>query len=433
MRLYALIIAASVVGCGDNSDPGPAREKPSAPTSNDPSFQIASLKHWYLIGDGVTPGDDTVQLAITPPAEAKVVDAWIGSLEPVRMQLQDGQLVAEVSIADLGPGTYSIVFSANGSDQGFAAASFQRSSPYYVLVSTDWDFSDPGDASLTYIKDLHLGHPAIRMTDFIGPYLFTDPANTDARKQELATWIANERDTYGVEIGLHIHPYCNFVEDAGVTCITDVSTVYPAGDPSGYTIEVSAYSRTDFETLLQHASDLFFANGLGRPTSFRAGGWTADLDTLLALIDKGFHADSSAMNWARLYTAWKGYVLYDWNMAHWTPIDDTSQPYTPSMMQVLPGGPMPLMPLLEVPDNGVMIDYASLADMTTIFDENWQQHGPLARPTTLMMGFHPAVQFSYTEYRTVYDFLTYADQFLASDDNGPVVYTTLGALEPAFQ
>jgi hypothetical protein len=43
------------------------------------------------------------------------------------------------------------------------------------------------------------------------------------------------------------------------------------------------------------------------------------------------------------------------------------------------------------------------------------------------------MQFSYAEYRTVYDFLTYADQFLASDDNGPVVYTTLGALQPAFQ
>ena len=177
----------------------------------------------------MTPGDDTLQLAITPPADAKVVDAWIGTLAPVRMELQDGQFLAQVSIADLGPGTYSIVFSANGSDDGFAAATFQRSSPYYVLVSTDWDFSDPGDSSLTYIQDLHLGHPGIRMTDFIGPYLFTDPANTDARKQQLATWIANERDTYGDEIGLHIHPYCNFVEDAGVTCITERLDRLPGG------------------------------------------------------------------------------------------------------------------------------------------------------------------------------------------------------------
>ena len=72
--------------------------------------------------------------------------------------------------------------------------------------------------------------------------------------------------------------------------------------------------------------------------------------------------------------------------------------------------------------------------MTTIFDENWQDHGPLTAADDADDGLPPgdAVQLPANTER-VYDFLTYADQFLASDDNGPVVYTTLGALEPAFQ
>ena len=44
--------------------------------------------------------------------------------------------------------------------------------------------------------------------------------------------------------------------------------------------------------------------------------------------------------------------------------------------------------MLEVPDNGVMIDYVSIAEMNAIFDANWDG-APFAAPKTLMMGFHP--------------------------------------------
>jgi hypothetical protein len=237
---------------------------------------------------------------------------------------------------------------------------------------------------------------------------------------------------YTDEIGLHIHPYCNFVESAGLTCITDQSTVY-ATDTTGYTIKLSAYTREQMGTLLDHANALFEQNGLNRTRTFRAGGWTASLATVQALADKGFIADTSALNWARI-EEWKDQQsgeLYRWNMANWGPIGDKSQPYWPSENNVLTSDP-PTLSILEVPDNAAMIDYVTLEEMNGLFDTNWDR-GVLNAPVTLMMGFHPALGFTQNEYRRVDGFLDYADQHLAARGNGPVVYITLEDVVAAYR
>ena len=300
-----------------------------------------------------------------------------------------------------------------------------------MLVSTDWDFSDPGDQVIAYQDAFHKSHPEMRITHFVGPYTFTDPMVTTARQGALVDWLVKQRDTFHDEIGLHIHPYCNFVTHAGLTCVTDQSTVYPT-DETGYTIKLGAYGRDNMAVLLQHASDLFAQHGLDRPVTFRAGGWTATLDTLHALADKGFTADTSALNWARI-EEWKGVQngeLYRFNMTNWTPIGDTSQPYYPSQDNILTTT-APTMAMLEVPDNGVMIDYVTLAEMTGIFDANWNGQ-TLAKPVTLMMGFHPSVNFSPAENYRVDMFLAYADKHVASQGTGPVVYITLNDVVRAF-
>ena len=87
--------------------------------------------------------------------------------------------------------------------------------------------------------------------------------------------------------------------------------------------------------------------------------------------------------------------------------------------------------MLEVPDNGVMIDYVSLEEMTGLFDANWDGQ-PLAGAKTLMMGFHPANGFSVSEYGRVDNFLKYADMHLGSAGTGPVVYTTLSQVSAVY-
>jgi hypothetical protein len=188
--------------------------------------------------------------------------------------------------------------------------------------------------------------------------------------------------------------------------------------------------------MLGFADTLFMERGLGKPRTFRAGGWTASLDTLKALADTGYIADTSALNWARI-EEWKDQQngeLYRWNMANWAPIGDTSQPYFPNQTDAL-SDVGPNLGLLEVPDNGVMIDYVSLEEMNGLFDANWPAGigQPLATPSVLMMGFHPANSFSEAEYTRVDGFLDYADSHLAKEHLGPVVYITLADLARVYE
>jgi hypothetical protein len=428
MRLVASVLMLGLYGCGGFPDPN--AEPPAAPAENDPAFEILG-GIWYLTGTPSTPSQDALKMIVKPPAGVEFVDAWVGGLPVHRLDgYSDGSFGLELDIAALPVGTHDILFAADGSTTAFARLPLFRSTPYYVLVTTDWDFADPGDMVIDYQNKLHDKHSQLRMTHFVGPYTFTDSTVTAPRAQQLVDWLVEQRDDHRDEIGLHIHPYCNFVESAGLTCITDQSTVYPEGDLTGYTIKCGAYDRQQFGTLLAHAKDLFQTHGLGTPRTFRAGGWTATIDTLNALADQGFTADTSALNWARI-EEWNGKELYTWNMENWGPIGDTTQPYFPSQTDVL-SSTAPTMSLLEVPDNGVMIDYVTLEEMTGLFDANWNGQ-PLETPNVLMMGFHPSTGFNRFEADRVDNFLDYADAHAAEFHNGPVVYITLEDLVATYQ
>jgi hypothetical protein len=190
---------------------------------------------------------------------------------------------------------------------------------------------------------------------------------------------------------------------------------------------VSSYTEDEFATLLMAADTLFVDNGLGKPTSFRAGGWSAEAHTLRALARTGYVADTSAVNWARL-EEWEGLpgtMLYEWNKEHWATIGDTSQPYYPNEDDAL-SSEAPTLSILQVPDNGALVDYVKGAEMIEIFTANWPG-GALPEPRQLSVGYHPP-NFT-TGYKNRMDELfTHVDQFLISADKGPVVYETLSPM-----
>jgi hypothetical protein len=429
--LAATVLSVMVLAC-DGGPPPPRVEPPAAPGENDPAFRVERVRAWYLVGNPATLGHDTLDLEVFAPEGTEYIDVWIAGRPGERLARLDASFGAVIDIAAVPAGTHDILLAADGSTTAFARLPLRRTHPYYVMMTTDWDFSDPSQQALDRHDQFHAQHAELKITHFPGPYTFTDPALTQARKDELAAWLRRMRDDHGDEIGLHIHPYCHFVEAAGLTCITDQSTVY-TDDPSGYTIKVSAYGEAGFATLLDAADALFTANQLGKPTTFRAGGWTASIETLRALASKGYVADTSALNWARL-EEWMDVQtgeLYRWNMANWAPINDTSQPYYPNQDDVL-SSTAPTLSILEVPDNGIMVDYVTTGEMVEIFGANWNGADPLLAPTVLMLGFHPADQFGDAEHQRVDGILDHADQYLAVDDRGPVVYTTLNQLPLAF-
>jgi hypothetical protein len=425
-----LAISISIIGCGD-PDPNPNR--PKAPSENDPAFATQGLQSWYLVGDPATPAQNQITALVQAPDGADFVDMYIPGMKPYRTISQDGLFGIDLSIENLPAGAHEVLFSMNGSDTAFASYTLNRSAAYYVLVTTDFDFAEPGMNALNYTNELHTNHPELVMTHFWAPYTYTDPGVTAQRKNELDTWIKSMRDDHGDEIGLHIHPWCHFVVSAGLTCITEgaQSTTMPSGDTSGYTIKLAAYERAPMAQLFERAKAIFNERGLGTPVTFRAGGWTADINTMHALADTGFIADTSALNWIYIAEEWADSELLNWNMTNWAPINDTSQPYYPSTTNVLTNTPAPNLSVLQVPDNGVMIDYVSSQQMIAIFDANWDGQ-PFDAPRTLMMGYHPAPSMPRFEITKVNDLLNRADQHLAARGTGPVVYITLENVTAAF-
>jgi hypothetical protein len=418
---------ALLAACGGGS--GAPGDKPAAPVENDPDYRIEHVRNWLLVGNAVTPGHDTIEMQVFAPAGVDTVDVWLDDRPGVRLERGEvGDFRQVLDAADLPAGDHELLFAADGEDTAFARLVVKKSHPLYVVVTNDWDDADNSDASLEQQERLRGFHPELRMTHFVGPYTYTDPTITPERQQLLTDWVQGQREQYGDEIGLHIHPYCNFVDTTGVPCRAEPSTVYSQGDETGYTVMCAAYSEEEFTELLLAADAIFEERGLGKPTSFRAGGWTADLGTLRALAAADYLADASANNWARM-EEWQGQqngVLYEWNKEHWATIGDTSQPYYPSEADILVPGE-PSIPVLEVPDNGILVDYVTGDEMIEVFDANWDGETPLAEPVVYSIGYHPPNFVS--EYRVrITEALTHAEQFLASRDAGPVVYATVSEM-----
>ena len=211
------------------------------------------------------------------------------------------------------------------------------------------------------------------------------------------------RDEFTDEIGLHIHPYCHFVESAGLTCITDQSTTMARTDRLHDQASAPTTAQ-QFGTLLDARDDAVRAERPEPPEDVPRRRLDRDARDARRARRQGLHRrHQSALNWARIEEWSERGELYRWNMENWAPIGDTSQPYYPSETDVLTSA-APTMAILEVPDNGVMIDYVSLAEMNGMFDANWNGQ-PLSAPSTLMMGFHPAPSIRAGEYERVDGFL----------------------------
>ena len=429
MRFKSLLFVA-LAACSDVGEPPVPDEAPGAPTKADSPFTVDGARGWYLVGNALTPGNDRLELEISGPAT--VVDMWIDNRYVQRATRVDGKFRFDVDIGQLAVGSHRVLLAADADRFAFAALDFQKSHPLYVVVSNDWDDPDNGDAQLERQERLHARHPHLLLTHFVGPYTFTDPTVSASRRRFLVDWVTNLAATEGDEIGLHVHPYCNFVSTAGVTCRTSPSFAYANGDSTGYTVILASYTRPELERIFARATELFVQNGLPAPTSFRAGGWTANIDVLAALATNGHVADSSGCNWSRL-EEWKNHAgaqLYAWNQEQWSAIDETSQPYYPSETDIQADA-APHLPILEIPDNGLLVDYVSGNEMIEMLDKNWPERGALAAPVTYSIGYHPP-NFSETYFQRMDQALTEIDKHLAVDGTGPIVYARMSELTKVY-
>ncbi|NOT85125.1 MAG: hypothetical protein HOP02_10210 [Methylococcaceae bacterium] len=404
----------------------------TAHKSTNALFHIGSIKGWTLIGNAITPGDNQLNVQVETLGKVESLAVSIDKGSTQALTATGAGFAALVDISQLPPGEHTLSLTANDSQTPFATLPFQRSHPLYVLMTTDWDSADSADSILRLHDKLHVEHPVLKFTHFFAPYTFTDPSVTPTRRAELVDWLLRLARDYQDEIGLHIHPFCNFVNTVpGVRCRFKPSDSYDKGDPTGYTVLSSAYSEQEYLQLLKAADALFTAHGLGKPTAFRTGSWAANAGTLKALVTDGFVVDSSANNWARIDEAQHedNSMLWKWNRQHWRPINDTSQPYYPNTENPALAN-QPVLPILEIPDNGSLVDYVTGTEMIDIFNANWVGR-PLVHPTTFVMGFHP-VSYGQGFHQRIEKALAHIDYYLAATGEGPVVYESASHVAKVF-
>ena len=419
----SLALGVTLLGCPE-STPSPAA--PPARVVEDAAFDVSLDRTWSIVGNDLTPGDDALGWAVQAPSDAAFT-IWWG--DDAIATSAGPSASGTLDVAAYPPGEQALRFALDGAEEAFAERRFQRSHPLYVVTSVDWDRADTIDDELAFMDSLHEDHDALVLTQFVGPYTFTDPDVSPERRGVLVDWLLANEVAFGDEIGLHIHPYCNFVETTSVPCRTAPSFAYEDGDERGYTVFCSSYDRAEFAELLRAADALFEGEGMGKPVTFRAGGWTANGAVLQALADEGYTADTSANHWA-LMEEWADGIeggLYDWNRANWARITATSQPYQPDVDAPDGPGPQPIG-ILEVPDNGILADYVEAEEMIAVLEANWDG-AALLEPKVLSVGFHNrtrGIGFSFRD--RVRGLLDHVDDHLARDDAGPLIYERLDGM-----
>jgi hypothetical protein len=342
----------------------------------------------------------------------------------------DGTFTFKLPVESVATGQHTLLLAQNYGYKSVAARTFQITEPLYVVVSTDWDDTRFSNRELARMEHLSDQHPEMMLTHFFAPFHYTDPMVSAARKVEIEEWIKNDRATRKSEIGVHIHTWCHFVTAAGVKC--HPQPAFAPGDDTGYVTILASYSETEMRAMLRKSLEIFDEHGLGRPSSFRAGGWTADLSTMRALQAEGFAVDTSALPFKRI-EEWRGYALYAWNEKNWLGITETSQPYFPSNVSLTSSAaPASSLSVLEVPDNGILVDYVSGPEMISIYEQNAPSGKALSKPTVFQVGYHPP-NFSDVYLARLDQALGHVDKNLYSQDKGPAVYVTISELTKVWK
>jgi hypothetical protein len=150
-----------------------------------------------------------------------------------------------------------------------------------------------------------------------------------------------------------------------------------------------------------------------------------------ALEATGFTVDSSAPPTRRI-EEWRGYTLYSWNMTNWNGIDEKSQPYFASTLNLVKDSPTPNLNVLEVPDNGILVDYVTGQEMIDIYELNAPTGKALTQPTLFQIGFHPP-NFSYSYLSRMEIALSHVDAHLASKGLGPAVFARISDLQRVWK
>lgn len=198
------------------------------------------------------------------------------------------------------------------------------------------------------------------------------------------------------EIGLHLHPWENLVNAAGVdfiagpTYFADEITpykgtpneLYPFGHRGG-DVPLWRYSKEDIRKLIRYSVKKLNEHGLQNITSFRAGGWQSDERVLEVLREEGFITESSPVPAEKVAKLYGDKPLATYVNDLWLGTSSLSGPYISKQG------------LLMMPNNAGLADYVDSEEFMDVLKENLEKNK--SDDLHLVYGLHFETAFEYLD------------------------------------
>jgi uncharacterized membrane protein len=380
--------------------------------------KISINRHWFLksVPESVKP-ETELEIMSEPTNENTTAAEYYYEISSTGLSgkingVYGNNKFIRIPISQLPTGNYNLNiynYENNKSQQPLLVFKIFVSEPLYVGMTLDWEGWDTPISTLEQIDILTQKHHNLPLTHFFNPRVFISTSVDKKNTEQLVTWILNRTSISGDEIALHLHGFYDEMESAGIIPKKTLHWGYKSND--GYDVPLTAYSQSDFETLINWSLREFSQNGLPIPQGFRAGGWFENSAMLESLNRIGFAYDSSG----RENKLWNINNRSPWNL---TPI---TKPYYPEKTnQNQPGDGQNM--LLEIPNNGGNTYEYNQNDLINRFKDNFND-SPLNSKQSIVFLSHP--QWSNTEFPKINTVLNYVDKYRYEDDQGPVIYVPL--------
>lgn len=395
------------------------------------SIESKINKKWHLKKISRAFGEATLEFEINTnsyPFSSKVSYTYVVEGTQLRGRMQkvtENVYRATVKVSDLEPGTYKIYSAIYDYEEGIKVVRsrtsiFYVTYPLYVAWTMDWEGWDVAENDLNEIADIAKKYN-MPITHFFNPRVYVKNQYTinpisEERAQYITRWVSDRKQKYFEEIGMHIHMWGDMVAEAGVT----PRYQYIVGT---YGVDVPTYVYTEDELVkvFDWGRSKLAENGLGVPISYRTGAWMSGVNVLRAAERAGFKIDSSGRTGGPVNPAIASSTPVPWSLS------TTTRPYLPNNNDINSWtAPMKdRMKIWEYPNNGADSYWFSTADLISRFNDNYPvKNQILQAPQVVNYLSHPHWFVSMDKWK-IRGVLDYTNQFLLSNDSGPVVYETL--------
>lgn len=342
---------------------------------------------------------------------------------PVSEQMEAEFIIREENLI---PGEYniSVIAITTENETTLKTIPIHVSYPIYVAWTIDWEglnvSIDTMNEAITQMETISNNYN-LPITHMYNPeYLL--PSFNQTKSSTYTNWVRDRYNYGNDDIGMHLHMYWELVESAGVEPILEPS--YYTEPSDGYAVASALYTYDDYKKIVEYSMTLFEQNDLPKPTSFRAGGWMADLHNVKAVQDAGIMIDSSGKiksNTGKLFAD-------NWD------IDPRCGPFHPSHKDKnncnLNNDSR--ISIMEIPNNGGDSYRYTVEEMNARFDMNFENKAPLTIPKSVVYLSHPEYGPT-TEFPKITETLGYISNYRIVDDNGPVVFVTLTEIKNSWE